>query len=296
MTALYAEKIDITVIVPVYQHWNLVEGLLAALSAQSLPQERWKLLLIDNGSDRVPDEITMPDFASILICLKPGSYAARNYGLEHVCGEVVVFTDADCRPSAGWLEAIWNEYKKRGECSLIAGAIDVVALHGGKPNRYELYDMALGLPQERYVKARGYAITANLAVPKGIFLRVGNFDSARLSGGDAEFCERAIKAGHQIFYLPTASVCHPARAQWEEIVQKARRIKGGQIKNGPLSRRLKFVLGTLIRPAITISRVLANHKLSIKEKLIVIMLSTKLWLYELLEIVLLLAGKQPERR
>src|SRR5690606_32820954 len=124
----------------------------------------------------VPSQEEMPDFVTLLSCTTPGSYAARNMGLRHARGELLVFTDADCQPHADWLQSHWDAFVQHGVDTLNAGAVTVAKLTPGKPNDYELYDSYLGIPQERYATQRGYAVTANLAIPHKVFERVGGFD------------------------------------------------------------------------------------------------------------------------
>ena len=77
------------------------------------------------------------------------------------------------------------------------------------PTACARYELVRGIPQARYV-ARGYAATANLAVPADLFRRLGGFDAARRSGGDAGFFRRAGRAGHPVTLVPDAVVPTPA--------------------------------------------------------------------------------------
>ena len=67
-----------SVIVPVYRHWDLVPGLLAALAAQSFRD--FEILLVDNAPEEPRPPLALPQAARILPCAEPGSYAARNVG------------------------------------------------------------------------------------------------------------------------------------------------------------------------------------------------------------------------
>jgi GT2 family glycosyltransferase len=287
----------LSVIVPIYQDWMDALSLVQHLSSQTLSADHWELLLVDNGSDYVP-QVPVTDFPlKVLSCEVPGSYAARNAGVLAAKGDIMVFTDADCRPAAAWLEKIRERMMGYGAANvgLLAGDVIVRKLDEGSPNRFELYDMALGLPQRRYVQ-RGYAVTANLSIPRKVFEGVGVFDDKRYSGGDAEFCQRAIAHGYRLDFSAEALVYHPARQKWSQLAQKVRRVKGGQISNGPPGRRAKFFTRTLLPPLFAFWFVIRSDKLKILEKMGVCWIQLRLWGVELLELLRLLAGGTPERR
>lgn len=289
-------EVKLSVIVPVYQHWNLVTNLVKALSKQTLESRFWELIIVDNGSDGVPELSSLPDFVNLLHCSTPGSYAARNLGLANAKGDLLVFTDADCTPDETWLEEMFESYSSGSKKELIAGAITIYRdSHHELANPVELYDIALGLPQESYVK-RGYAVTANLAIPSVIFNEVGHFDESRFSGGDSEICRRAGKNGFQLRYEPKAIVKHPARSSWLELETKVRRVKGGQIKADKLSRRVQYFIRSFLPPLRAYLKVLRNKSLVIREKLTIFGVLSKLWIVEMDEVLRLLLGKKPERR
>ncbi|MDZ7736225.1 MAG: glycosyltransferase [Gammaproteobacteria bacterium] len=223
------DKLQCSVIVPVYNQWDLVPKLIGCLDSQSLGQKAFELLLIDNGSSQLPDPVGLPPFARLLHCQEPGSYAARNQGIKHARGAYLVFTDADCLPSSQWLEQGLQciKHADRPHHTIVAGGIQMVPFNDNSINAYELYDMTLGLLQEHYVRM-GYGTTANLFFAKSIINRVGCFEQSRYSGGDAEFCRRASQYGVEMYYCAAALVYHPARASWQELAHKARRIKGGK--------------------------------------------------------------------
>ena len=285
----------ISVIIPIYQHWELTQILFDALARQTLSKSDWECFIVDNGSDVVPEAETLPDFVALLECPQPGSYAARNRALKEAAGELLVFTDADCRPDPQWLEIIWNAYQSHYHPTLIAGGVNVRRFDGQNPNSIESYDMAMGLPQERYTR-HGYAVTANLSIPKVVFDRVGTFDDQRFSGGDAEFCQRAGKAGIPLAYLPEATVDHPARNSWDELTTKLKRVKGGQVRSGPIKRRIKFIIKTFIPPVWAYWFVINSNKINRYQKATSLLIQTRLWLTEMTTTIRLLANGKIERR
>ncbi|HQT00413.1 MAG TPA: glycosyltransferase [Thiobacillus sp.] len=288
-------KPQVSVIVPVYNHWDRMPHLIACLAAQTFPLAQFELLIVDNGSDHLPPVAGLPPWARLLHCAAPGSYAARNVAIAEARGNVLAFTDADCRPEPGWIAAGLTCLERSGGHALAAGDIRIVPELEYAPTPYEVYDMMLGLPQRRYVE-RGYAITANLFVPHAVFGEVGLFDARRFSGGDADLCRRAVAAGHGLIFCEQSVVVHPARRAWDELVVKAKRIKGGQIMAGPLMRRLGWVFRTFVPPVSVWRIVLRARSFTWRQRLMVCMIKTRLWGVEILEMLHLLTGREPGRR
>jgi len=286
--------LPVSVIVPVFNHWDLVPELLACLQAQTLDKHLLEVLLVDNGSDVLPSDLQLPPWARLMHCRTPGSYAARNAAIAEARGDTLVFTDADCRPLPEWLECGIACIEAASQDTIIAGEIVIEPRDRGKLTPYELYDMALGMPQRRYV-SHGYAITANLFVPRPVMQRARGFDPSRFSGGDAEFCRRAVAAGAGLQFCPRAVICHPARREWGELVTKARRIKGGQITAGPRLRRLSYAFRTLMPPFRVWAMALRAERLSIRQRLTVCAIKARLWRVEMAEMLRLVLGKPPRR-
>lgn len=283
----------ITVIVPVYNHWHLVPKLLEGLAAQTLGTDRFEVLLVDNGSDSIPG-MALPEWARMLSCTTPGSYAARNEAIRHARGDLLAFTDADCRPSPQWLEQGWAQCRAGQMGDIVAGGIVVEPEDWSRMSLYEIYDIALGLPQKRFVRY-GFGVTANLFVPRAVVERIGPFEAKRFSGGDAEFCRRATRLGVPLSYLEAAVVIHPARREWHELESKIRRIKGGQITAGPWRRRAAYAIRAILPPVPAFCYAMAASRLSLRQRLLACWVQFRLWFVEISELARLLLGKQPLR-
>lgn len=281
----------VSVIVPVFRHWDLVPALLDALAAQAPGAGDVEILLVDNDAQAPPPVLALPQNARILPCPAPGSYAARNAGAAAARGVWLVFTDADCRPDPGWLAA-FRAAMAETPAALLAGPVRMTA--PAQPSAAAIHDLVRGIPQAAYV-ARGYAATANLALPAAVFRALGGFDGSRFSGGDADLCRRAGRAGHALRLVEGAGVAHPARADWAAIAAKARRVKGGQIAAGPRGRRLAWGLRTLVPPLRESLAYLARPH-SWRYRLTAVAVRFRLWGVELAETARLLAGGRPERR
>lgn len=285
-------EVAVSVIVPVFNQWHLLKALIDAFAQQSENFD-CELLIVDNGSDNILEVQESVDI-SVFECKKPGSYSARNMALSHTKGDLILFTDADCIPDENWISTILDAYEQSDRKTLLAGNV-IIRSNNANPTVAELYDIAAGLPQERYV-SKGYAVTANLAIPRAVFDEIGSFDEQRFSGGDADICQRAIKAGFSLNYIPEAVVYHPARKTWDQYATKVRRMKGGQIRAGSISKRLKYGLITLLPPVWRFWRTCFSDKLTTIQKIKVVFFQFRLWFVEVFEMFALLLGKQPERR
>jgi glycosyltransferase involved in cell wall biosynthesis len=289
----------LSVIVPVFRQWDLAPGLLAALADQDMGPGAVEILLIDNDPGTPPPPAlvaALPATARLLPCPAPGSYAARNAGAAAARGELLVFTDVDCRPRPGWLAALARAAKETPGM-LLAGAVEMEpapATEDGRVNPFAAYDRIRGIPQALYV-AHGYGATANLATPRAVFERLGGFDAKRFSGGDAAFCRRAGRAGHGIRLVEAAVVRHPCRDSWATLATKARRVKGGQIAGGAVRSRAIWLLRSLTPPLRATLRFLRARAPWVERRAAIGVLY-RLWGVELAEIARLLAGGRPERR
>lgn len=284
----------VSIIVPVYNQWNLVSDLLLCIERQSYRE--FELLLVDNGSSQGPALDQLSEGVRQLYCGAPGSYAARNLGASEAKGDLLAFTDADCMPSSDWLESAVQQYSRgANRVTLVAGAVEMLPADATAPNLFELYDMALGIPQALYVK-RGHAATANLLVPNHLFRDLGGFDSTRFSGGDTDFCRRAINSGAELIYCQEARVQHRARSSLDAHVKKVQRIKGGQLLHGSARTQFTSAVRSFLPPLRVWSRILRSPLLGVREKWSVCGLQFRLWGAEISEVIrLTLLRKAPRR-
>lgn len=201
--------------VPVLDGARSLPALLDALAAQTIAAERYELVVVDNGSRDRSAEIASSRGARVVSEPQRGRARARNRGVEMAKAPLIAFTDADCVPADGWLEAVLDCLEHR---SLVAGAVRL--LTGDPPNRWERVERLWRFTQERNVE-RGWAATANLGVWREAFDAVGGFDpNFRRIGEDVDFCLRARAAGHPVGYCGKAVVAHQSEASMGAVVRR----------------------------------------------------------------------------
>jgi cellulose synthase/poly-beta-1,6-N-acetylglucosamine synthase-like glycosyltransferase len=123
----------------------------------------------------------------------------RNAGVRAAAGEIVVFTDAGCRPEPGWLARLTVPLLREEE--------DVTAgLTLSMPGTNGLYDRgARQALESRYLTE---CATINLAFGRKAFDAIGGFDEKFAYGSDVDFTWRLIDAGYRIRSVPDAVVRH----------------------------------------------------------------------------------------
>ncbi len=230
--ALNSDLPTVSVIVPVYADAAGARRCLGALRAQDYPRELTELLVVDNGSPPADVEALHQACteagARLIQEQRPGSYAARNCGIDAARGQILAFTDADCLPRPSWLSAGVACLQRAPSIAAVGGEINIFPAVRGRPNLIEQYDGST-LRQADFVERLHFAATANLLVRRTTFDAAGPFDASLKSHGDFEWGQRVHHLGLTLGYCAEAAVDHPARGTFASTVKKARRLAGGAV-------------------------------------------------------------------
>jgi len=114
-----------TVIIPVYNDWEVLRHCLEALEVQSLPKDEFEVIVVNNGPEpKLQESLFLTSNGRLMHQLLPGSYAARNLGASAASGSVLAYTDADCVPDPRWLEHSRVLFQV-GDCDLIASRVEI---------------------------------------------------------------------------------------------------------------------------------------------------------------------------
>ncbi|MGQ0750741.1 MAG: glycosyltransferase family 2 protein [Betaproteobacteria bacterium] len=216
--------LSVSVIIPTRGRPQLLERCLESVCRQSLPAERYEVIVVDDGPAAETQAVVERCAAqaatrklSVRYLPSPGPHgpaAARNRGWRLAQGEIVAFTDDDTQPDTAWLEAGLCTF--RPETDAVTGRI-VMPLPAA-PTDYELD--ASGL-------ARGEFVTANCFCRRAVLERLGGFDE-RFSLAwreDSDLHFRLLQIGAKMVHAPGAVVVHPIRsAPWGVSLRQQKKV------------------------------------------------------------------------
>ena len=218
----------ISVIVPIYNGEQDLPELIHCLEKQTYPASQVEYLLVDNNSrDRTAEILANAankenKIRHLTENKIQSSYAARNLGIRQAQNDILVFTDADCRPQPNWLKEIVQPFSK-SEIGIVVGKI--VALSG--KSLLEKYADRNQLMSQKFLLEHSflpYGQTANIAIRKQAFINVGLFRPYLTTGGDADICWRIQTEGKwQLEYAPKAIIEHRHRSNFKNFRSQFRR-------------------------------------------------------------------------
>jgi GT2 family glycosyltransferase len=219
----------VSVVIPVYNDAGRLARCLAALDAQTWPKDRLEIVVVDNGSDDEPERRLGRRFPAVIWEreLRPGSYAARNHGIEVSRGEILAFTDSDCVPGPRWIAEGVRALGQGPGIGLVGGGIRLFYAESHRRTAAELFEQWNAFRHEDQIRTYHFAVTANLFTRRSVMEAVGPFNADQKSGGDAEWGNRVHRAGYGLAYAPAARVGHPARRSLSELRKKTIRVQGG---------------------------------------------------------------------
>jgi O-antigen biosynthesis protein len=254
----------VSVVVPSYNGERTLKACLDSLQKLNYPD--YEIILVDDGSRDATRQIALanPKVRYFHHEQNLGLSVARNSGIAAATGEIIAFTDSDCRADEDWLyylvgSLLSNDFVGMGgpnlfppEDSLIAAA--VMASPGG-PAHVMLTDR-----QAEHVPG------CNMAIYKWVLTALGGFDPIfRRAGDDVDICWRLQQAGHKIGFSPSAFVWHYRRSTIRQYLKQQHgygeaeallvrkhpeyfNSMGGSMWTGRIYSPSKF--GVLIRPPI----------------------------------------------
>src|SRR6266566_2111492 len=200
----------VSVVVASYNGARTLKPCLESLTRLAYPD--YEVIFVDDGSTDSTPEIAR-EFPGVR-CIRQDNHGlsvARNTGIASATGEIVAFTDSDCRADEDWLYYLVGDLLS-GEWAGIGGhnflppddssvAAAVMASPGGPAHVMFTDREAEHLPG------------CNMAFYKWALEEIGGFDPVfRKAGDDVDLCWRLQERGFKLGFSPAGFVWHYRRS------------------------------------------------------------------------------------
>ena len=221
----------ISVVLPARNEERLLPAALRSIAAQSLDPRQVEAIVVSNGSTDSTVEVAEREAAAAaeaggprieaVANVAPGIALAKNVGVHHARGELLVFMDADSRMSPRLLETV----RDRAAGGERAASIRIVADGEDAIDHAFFWVVENG---KRLVRTRANMFWCERA----LFDALGGFDESLNHAEDLDFLVRARRAGIRVGHI---------HDEW--IATSPRRLHHGPLRAGMFAMLGRWVLG-----------------------------------------------------
>jgi glycosyltransferase involved in cell wall biosynthesis len=200
----------VSVVVACYNGARTLRACLDSLGRLNYPD--YEVILVDDGStDATPDIAGLHKNVRYIRQPNHGLSVARNTGIEAAEGEIVAFTDADCRADEDWLyylvgDLLNSRFAGMGGHNFLppedSPAAAAVLVSPGGPAHVMLTD-----------RVAEHIPGCNMVFYRWALKEIGGFDPIfTKAGDDVDICWRLQQRGYRIGFNPAGFVWHYRRS------------------------------------------------------------------------------------
>jgi glycosyltransferase involved in cell wall biosynthesis len=205
---------------------------LGSLAAQKF--DEFEVLIIDQSLTEATGETvkhfegTVPNLRYVRLT-QPGLSGAYNRAVREARGDLLAFTDDDCRVPENWVRKISDVFASEGP-DVVYGQVLVPPEFLGTPTAAMIPTLLIER-REELSRDRGFRVVgmgANFAARRSMIERVGGFDEMLGGGGplqstqDFDFAYRVFRSGGTIVVDPDIYAYHYGirpREEWPRLME-----------------------------------------------------------------------------
>ena len=206
--------------VPAFNAVGTLEECLTALLSQTVPRSSYEIIVVDDGSlDATSDVATLYSDQGVRLVRQQnqGAAGARNTGVTHAQGALLLFTDSDCAPRPDWIERMAAAFD---DCDVVGAKGTYLTRQRTPIARFVQIEY-----EDRYDRMRGqeridFVDTYSAGYRRDVFLQNGGFDVSARFLEDQEFSFRLAEKGYKLVFVPEAQVFHRHDQDVVEYVER----------------------------------------------------------------------------
>jgi len=211
-----APGVTASVVIPTRDRPDRLRGLLESLAEQDGPD--FEVVVVDDGgADATAAVLSEPPLPVRSLCGPGrGPAAARNVGWRAASGELVCFTDDDCRAAPGWVAALTEA---------AAGSDAVIVVGRTEPDPHDAQPQTAFTRSNLVTSLNRDFHTCNIAYPRALLARLGGLDESYPfpAAEDTELAWHALEAGAEPRFADGALIWHAVHdVGWLELTRRAR--------------------------------------------------------------------------
>jgi len=215
----------LTVLLATHNGMDTLGRTLEQFCALVPPAGGWKLLVVNNASTDNTEELVLSFRGRLpleyLVEPRLGKPYALNTGLQHISGDLVVFTDDDVLPDPDWLAAWRSAVDRHPECAIFGGTIDPLYerdppswLSGAPGWESILFGRTEPVPEGPVPPDGRNVYGPNMAIRTALLDSRSRYDTrffsgpSGLMGEETEFVRRLADRATEPCFVPSARVRH----------------------------------------------------------------------------------------
>lgn len=209
--------IDSSVIIPTYNRSQSLARTLESLSAQSLPFDRFEVIIVDDGSTDATPQVAAGEYPYPVVYQRQknqGSAAARNLGAQISRGWMLAYIDDDILVEPTFLETLVSAHHKY-ERAVIQGSLVVQPPQDPTSSQLafaQIYSTPVLPPGEVRPLKFDACVTCSFSVKREHFFQLGALQDVggdgRTAWGDVDFGYRAVQSGFELVMVGGALSYH----------------------------------------------------------------------------------------
>jgi GT2 family glycosyltransferase len=230
----------VSVIIPTRERAERLGRCLTSILRAEYPADRREVIVVDNDPRTAGTrDLVERSFPGVRYVREdaPGSASARNRGVQHAAGELVVFTDDDVVVDRYWLAELARAYDAAPRVGAVTGLLVPMELetpaqiwfeqYGGFGRGYDrrVYNLTDSRPPDPlFPFSAGVFGTGNsMSFRRSVLDEIGGFDPAlgngtpALGGVDSEVLLRTVLEGHTVVYEPRSLAHHAHRRDYDGL-------------------------------------------------------------------------------
>lgn len=194
----------VSIVIPAYYSHETVASTLDSFRAQTYRD--FEVVIVNSSPETITQNLITGQYPEVMFEQSPTRlfpHAARNRAIQRSSGELLVFTDPDCRARPDWLERLVTAHDAGH--TVVGGSMELATDRWFERGAHlvKFSWLLSGLPPGR----RWIVPSANALYPRTLFNEIGPADDV-LFCGDAVLAWKANAAGAEPWFEPGAVVEH----------------------------------------------------------------------------------------